>query len=96
MHIPVHIWWDNGDVARCPTTGGCGSSKRTCREQQRASHDRNLVIGIVLCVLAALPLFATMLFVGEPGSFAYVLSNAGVAYGAVHGAVHGIILALRK
>ena len=95
MHIPVHIWWDNGDVALCPTqnaTGGCGSSKRTCREQQRASHDRNLVIGIVLCVLATLPLFATMLFVGEPESFAYVLSIAGVAYGAVH----GIILALRK
>ena len=60
------------------TLYGVDGMARERREQSRAAHDRHLVVGIVLCVLAALPLFATMLFTGEDDGFAYVPGVAAI------------------
>ncbi len=64
------------------TSYGVAGMARERQEQYRHTHANHLVIGIVLCVVSALPLFFAMIFIGDAASaraeFLYVLATAAM------------------
>ncbi|MBQ4369987.1 MAG: XRE family transcriptional regulator, partial [Oscillospiraceae bacterium] len=57
---------------------GVDGMARERREQFRPTFVRQLTIGIVLCVLAVIPIFVSLVIYGEKESFAHVLSIAAL------------------
>ncbi len=56
------------------TLYGVDGMARERREQLRPARNRQLTLGIVLCVLAVIPVFLSLLFFGEEESFAHLLA----------------------
>ena len=60
------------------TAYGVDGMVRERREQYAPTHTRLLVLGIVLCVLSVLPIFAMLLFFGDDNDFAMVCGAAAL------------------
>ena len=60
------------------TAYGVDGMVRERREQYAPTHTRLLVLGIVLCVLSVLPIFAMLLFFGDDNDFAMVCGVAAL------------------
>jgi len=60
------------------TLYGVDGMARERREQFRPTFVRQLTVGIVLCVLAVIPIFVSLVIYGEKESFAHVLSIAAL------------------
>ncbi len=60
------------------TLYGVDGMARERREQFRATHAAQLTVGVVLCVISAVPIFLATMFFGEGENFAQVLSVAAV------------------
>ena len=55
------------------TAYGVDGMVRERRERFRSTYTWHMVAGIALCVISAIPLFVTMIMVGEQEEFAYVM-----------------------
>ncbi len=60
------------------TLYGVDGMARERREQFRPTYVRQLTLGIVLCVLSAIPIFVSMMFYGQQEVFSHVLSVAAL------------------
>lgn len=56
------------------TAYGVDGVTRERRERFRGTYAWHMVVGIVLCVVSAVPLFVTMVVAGESNEFAYIMA----------------------
>ncbi|MBQ9264426.1 MAG: helix-turn-helix transcriptional regulator [Clostridia bacterium] len=71
---------DYEDLERKPldTLYGVAGMAKERRAQFRPIYVRQITLGVVLCTLAVLPIFMSLLFIGEKESFVHVLSVAAL------------------
>ncbi len=75
LRISPYNWIEHEPV---DTLYGVDGMARERKEQFRPTFNRQLTIGIMLCVLAALPIFVCLMFFGEGGDFAMLLAVAAL------------------
>ena len=73
------------------TAYGVSGMVRERMQREEAEHNRRIAIGVVLCVLAAIPLFVMMLWQGEDDMYGALGVCAILTLGAI--GVHGIVKA---
>ena len=62
------------DALPIDTLYGVDGMARERREQFRATRNRQLTLGIVLCVLAVIPVFLSLVFYGEEDHFGHLIA----------------------
>jgi len=73
------------------TAYGVSGMVRERMQREEGDHTRRIAIGVVLCVLAAVPLFALLLWRGEDELYGVLGVSAVLVLAAV--GIHGIVLA---
>ncbi len=71
LRLGRYSWLDSMPV---DTLYGVDGMARERMEQFRPTRNLQLTLGIVLCVLAVIPVFLSLLFFGEEGCFAHLLA----------------------
>ncbi|MBR3473787.1 MAG: helix-turn-helix transcriptional regulator [Oscillospiraceae bacterium] len=71
LRVSRYEWLEREAV---DTLYGVDGMAKERREQFRPTRNLQLTVGIVLCVLAALPIFLSILFFGEKESFSHLLA----------------------
>ena len=71
LRISRYDWLEHEPV---DTLYGVDGMARERKEQLRPTRNRQLTLGIVLCVLSVIPVFLSLLFFGEEENFAHLLA----------------------